>query len=165
MTIQPSKPTVLTVHVANIPEELKLQDKWVLWDFVYKPGAKKEWTKPPYQANRMKASVTDRSTWCSFREAEMAYLNNGFAGIGFVLDGTGVVGIDLDKCASSMHGWIEPWARDIVRKFDGAYMEWSPTGTGLHIIAKGTLPPGRRRTGDFEVYDNQRYLTFTGHTL
>ena len=161
----PSKPKALTVHVAKIPEELKRQDKWVVWDFIYKPGAKKPWTKPPYQANRMKASVTDPSTWCSFGEAEMAYLNNGFAGIGFVLDGTGVVGIDLDNCASYQDGWIEPWAQDIVTKFPGEYIEWSPTGTGLHIVTGGKLPPGRRRTGDVEMYDNARYLTFTGHRL
>jgi len=46
-----------------------------------------------------------------------------------------------------------------------SYTEISPSGTGLHIIAKGTLPAGRRRKGGIEAYSEARYFTVTGNVL
>jgi primase-polymerase (primpol)-like protein len=48
-----------------------------------------------------------------------------------------------------------------VGKID-TYTEKSPSGTGLHLLAKGTLPEGRRRTGCVELYDRGRFFTVTG---
>jgi putative DNA primase/helicase len=45
------------------------------------------------------------------------------------------------------------------------YAELSPSGTGLHIIGRGSLPPGARRRGPLEVYDSGRYFAMTGHRL
>ena len=49
----------------------------------------------------------------------------------------------------------------------GRYTEVSPSGTGIRIICRGKLPPGARRKGKVEMYDESspRYLTITGHVL
>ena len=44
----------------------------------------------------------------------------------------------------------------------GSYAEYSPSGKGLHILCKGQLPPGGRRKGNFEFYENGRFFTVTG---
>ena len=54
-----------------------------------------------------------------------------------------------------------PWARAIVVAMN-SYTERSPSGHGLRIFLRGTLPPGRRKAGDIEMYDGGRYLTLTG---
>jgi hypothetical protein len=59
-------------------------------------------------------------------------------------------GIDLDHCRDVETGQIEEWASDIVGHLD-AYTEASPSGSGVHIICKGTLPPGGRRIGPVET--------------
>src|SRR6202035_2385732 len=60
--------------------------------------------------------------------------------------------------------------REIVIGLD-SYAEYSPSGTGCHILVIGTLH-GRRGiklpfagSKAVEVYDQDRYLTFTGRHL
>jgi hypothetical protein len=43
-----------------------------------------------------------------------------------------------------------------------SYTEASPSGTGIHIIIRGALPPGRRLQGLVEMYDTARFFTMTG---
>jgi hypothetical protein len=86
-------------------------------------------------------------------------------GIGFVFsDEDQILGIDLDHCIDS-DGQIDQWARVIIDEVD-SYTEISPSGTGVHIIAKGTLPEdGKNRRGDVEIYDSDRYFTVTGNHI
>lgn len=139
--------------------------QWVLWRLEARPGAKP--TKIPYQLNGAKADVTRPETWCSFDEAVAACPNpdyttldpKGFSGIGFVLTKADPFGfIDLDDC----HDDISSYERQIkiYREFD-SYSEKSPSGTGLHIIVKGKVPQGRRRS-NIEIYSDERYMTMTG---
>jgi putative DNA primase/helicase len=46
-----------------------------------------------------------------------------------------------------------------------SYTEITPSGTGLHTLAYGRLPPGGRRRGQIEMYDALRFFTVTGHHL
>jgi hypothetical protein len=71
------------------------------------------------------------------------------------------VGIDLDKCRDPETGVIESSALDIIQELD-TFTELSPSRTGIHLWAKGSLPQGGRRKGKFEVYDGRRYFTVTG---
>jgi hypothetical protein len=73
-------------------------------------------------------------------------------------------GVDLDKCRVPETGTIEPWAQESITALN-SYTEISPSGTGLHIIVQGQLPPGRRRKGQTEVYDSDPYFTMTGEHL
>jgi KaiC/GvpD/RAD55 family RecA-like ATPase len=83
-----------------------------------------------------------------------------YDGIGFEFEPP-YVGVDLDHCRNADTGEIEQWASDMVAHLD-SYTEVSLSGTGLHIIVKGTLPPGRRRCGGIEMYDGGRYFTMSG---
>jgi primase-polymerase (primpol)-like protein len=89
----------------------------------------------------------------------------GHHGIGFVFSaGDPFCGVDLDHCRDVDTGALEPWAAAIVHALD-SYAEASPSGAGVHVIVRATLPPGRRRRGPLEMYDRQRYFTLTGRHI
>lgn len=122
-------------------------------------------TKPPVNPHTGKdADVSDPTTWAIWRDARGRQLEDRLPGLGIVLTADdGLVGIDLDDCVD-YDGNVAPWAAQIVDLVD-SYTEFSPSGSGLHILAWGALPPGRRRAGQIEMYETQRYLTFTAHLL
>jgi hypothetical protein len=156
------KPRALQVIVENIPAELKILRQWVTWRFVWN---EKKWTKPPINAKSDRlATVDNPDTWASFDEAIAAYLAGSSDGIGLVLSGIGITGVDLDDCRDIANEAIAEWARPIIASMD-SYGEVSPTGTGVKLLMRGKLPPGRRRKGDIEMYDAGRYFTVTGHLL
>jgi putative DNA primase/helicase len=85
--------------------------------------------------------------------------------VGFVLTlQAGFVAIDLDHVRSASTGKIESWTAEIIQTFD-TYTEVSPSGTGLYIWLRGTLPPSGRRKDWLEVYAAKRYMTVTGEHL
>lgn len=137
-------------------------DRWVSWKRELRNG---KLTKVPYIPGRpnQRAKVSDPSTWGSFSAALQDYEDEKCHGIGFVL-GDGVVGVDLDKCRDPETGIIEAWALTIVEELD-SYTEISPSGTGVHILVTGELPPGRRRKGHTEMYSDGRYFTVTSEHL
>jgi hypothetical protein len=153
-----------------IPAALKALGHWVTWRYAWKGDRNPKWDKPPLQARGGgPAKSSDPGTWATFGEALAAYQEAHLDGIGFVVHkGEGhadrFVVFDLDACRDPDTGAIEPWGVQVVRAMD-SYTEVSPSGTGLRVIAIGALPPGRRRWGPFEVYDNGRYVTITGHHL
>jgi hypothetical protein len=137
--------------------------RWVLWRYAWVEERQK-WTKVPYSARTgHKASSTNPETWATFQAALRAYMAGGYDGLGFVL-GDGWAGVDLDACADPESGEWEPWAREIVGMVPG-YAEYSPSGAGLHIIALGELPDGRRKRGPIEMYDSGRFFTVTGTAI
>ena len=168
-TQQPPKPDVLPVAAMNVPDELKEVPQWVCWRLEWregKDGKEGKWTKPPYQPNTRRASVTNPETWSDFRTALTAWLNDDFDGIGFVVtDEDDFCGIDLDGWRDPVTGEMNDRARDVIARLD-SYTEISPSGCGVRIWVKGKLPPGKRRDGDksdgAEAYDTARFLTFTG---
>jgi putative DNA primase/helicase len=87
------------------------------------------------------------------------------SGVGFVFtEDDPYAGIDIDKCRDSETGEIDPWAWKIVDALD-SYTEVSPSGTGLHIFVKATLPGPNNRKGPLEMYESGRYFTLTGEHL
>lgn len=143
----------------NIPNEMRAFRQWVVWRYEDRDADKP--TKVPYSplTNRL-ASVTDPQTWASYDEACAALNTNWYAGIGFVLtDADPYTFIDLDDTK----GDDKALDRQIkvYNEFD-SYAELSPSGNGLHIIVKGRVPSGRRRSY-IEVYSSQRYMTMTGN--
>jgi len=137
----------------NIPSELKSLPNWCLWKYE-DIGATKS-TKVPYSPNGKHADVNRPETWCSFDEAVAAAKD--YSGIGFVFTNSGYAFIDLDESLDQA-----TLARQIKihSEFD-SYSEVSPSGKGLHIIVKGSVPSGRRRSS-IEIYSSQRYATMTG---
>ena len=71
----------------------------------------------------------------------------GYGGIGFVFtSGDDLCGVDLDRCLNPEIGEMESLAQEIIEALD-SYTEVSPSGTGVHVLLRGELPPGRRRSG------------------
>ena len=143
----------------NIPQEMRIFRQWVVWRYEDTDGPKP--TKVPYSAlNGRLASVTDPNTWASFDEAAHALTNSGmYSGIGFVLtEADPFAFIDLDDTKGDQTA-LDRQVK-IFNEFD-SYAERSPSGSGLHIIVKGALPSGRRRSF-IEVYSSARYMTMTG---
>jgi len=144
-----------------IPDELKKGIRFVCWQ--YRERNKKN-TKVPLSPHGGLAKVNDPTTWGAFNEAVSYYEKHGLSGVGIVLskdDGNHLVGVDLDHCIDDA-GNLTPEAKEIVELLD-SYTEITPSGRGLRIFVKGKLPPGARRKGNIEIYDDLRYLTLTGN--
>ena len=144
----------------NIPQEMKDLPRWVLFS-LFENVYSKRLEKLPWSINGKMADITNPETWTTFDRA-LAVLrkNNTYRGLGFVL-GDGIFGIDLDHVISE-DGTMEPWAAEIIRMMD-SYTELSPSGTGVHIYARGKIPPKDRKNGKVEMYDERRYFTVTGN--
>lgn len=145
--------------IENIPQEMRIYKQWVCWRFEDTDGPKP--TKVPYSPLTGKlASVTDPNTWASFEQAaHVLTTTNWYNGIGFVLtEADPFAFIDLDDTKGDQTA-LDRQIK-IYNEFD-SFAERSPSGSGLHVIVKGALPSGRRRSF-IEVYSSARYMTMTG---
>ncbi len=150
--------TIDTIRIESIPLELRDQRSWVTWRLEHQGGRT---MKPPFDPRTgHRASCSDPSTWGSFGETLAAYQGGGYDGIGFELSPP-FVGVDLDQCRDPATGFIDDGARAIIQQLN-SYAEVSPSGTGIHILVRGDLPPEGRRTKGVELYDGDRYFTVTG---
>jgi hypothetical protein len=154
-----NRPQALPVQSENIPPEIKSAIQWCTWKYVSKDD---KWTKVPLQVDGAGAKSNDPETWTDFDTVLSAYSNskNRLDGICFMF-APPVVGVDLDKCRDPKTGEIQPWAQEIISSLN-SYTEISPSGTGIHIFAIGSLPKGGRKKGPFEIYNSGRCFTVTG---
>jgi len=137
---------------------------WIVWKEIIDINRPKPVKFPVNPATEQAASPTDPETWVSFSEAVFVYeknlkTNRPYAGIGFQLQNSPYALIDLDDTHD------DKIALEIQRKIFSefnSYSEISPSGQGLHIIIKGTVPHGRRRRF-VEIYSGARYMTMTGN--
>lgn len=148
---------MLTPDFASMPTALQQVHRWVCHK-----------AKVPFApaVPRRKASVTDPTTWGTFDQAKAAYEEAGHDGVGVVLDGDGVVGVDLDHVVRN--GAPDPAAMALLNRIGCEFIELSPSGTGLHGWGFGPDIGGRRGKLDginVELYSRGRYLTMTGRPL
>ena len=140
----------------NIPEELKQLKQWVCWNIDIIDDKPR---KVPYNPNNGKnAQSNNEYTWANFDTALEAMKKYGFEGVGFMF-ANGYFGVDIDHCLDNDQ------YKDLIDEFVytlQSYTEISPSGTGIHIICKGTLPDGARRRGNVEMYQSGRFFTVTG---
>ena len=78
---------------ATFPRELREKPNWVTWQYEQRAGKA---TKVPYGCDDDKAKSTDLDTWSVFDQAANSYITHGRSGVGYVFDGDGVIGVDLD---------------------------------------------------------------------
>lgn len=148
----------------DIPYELQKLNQWVLWGYEGRDG---KFTKVPKQVDGKNASTIYRRTWSSFSAVRHVMEEYGFEGIGFVFsEEDDFIGIDLDKCVDEK-GELSEFAKQVIEKLD-SYTEYSPSGRGVHIIIKGSLPSsfekGKRNDElGIEIYSQKRFFTFTGN--
>jgi putative DNA primase/helicase len=163
--LQASSP-VSAPMIENFPEQLTERPQWVCGRLEERED---KTTKVPYTPGTLRrASSNDLMSWRTFSEALTAYEAGEppYDGIGFVFcSADPFVGIDLDDCRDVATGEIKPWAQKIVDTFSKeGYIEASPSGTGVHIIARGVQKVGARR-GPVEVYGQERFFTMTGKVI
>ena len=135
----------------HIPIELRELPRWI-----------RHKNKIPITFQGNAASSTNPLTWSDYSTASQSTAGDG---LGFVLNGDGLICIDLDHC---FDGAPRAEAQALIDLLPTTYIEVSPSGTGLHIWGYAALSKGRRfdRNGlSVEVYPNCRYLTVTGNAL
>lgn len=136
-------------RVDPIPAELRSRSRWV-----------RHRAKRPIAIGGWAISVHDEHSWASY--AEVASCDKG-DGYGFVLNGDGIVCVDLDDCVTG--GVVDAEAAEFVEGLGETYSEFSPSGRGLHVWGYGDLAKGHRfKAGNLkvEVYPAGRFITVTG---
>jgi putative DNA primase/helicase len=173
----PPRPIGIPLIPDAVPDVLKESDQWLVWDWVLqegKSGKPPRWTKPPFRIDgKGRASSTDAASWGSYRSALNAMRMRRLPGIGFALtaDDPYCMG-DLDDCRDPETGEIAEWAKPVLALFAGSYQEVSPSGEGIKLLIKATLPTKHNqwRLGADPLafiywYTQGRYTTLTGHKL
>jgi hypothetical protein len=151
------------IDPASVPVDLRARAQWVVWKVEGRHGRP---TKVPYVplGSGARASAVDPSSWRSFEQANAAFDEGHFEGLGYVLDTKDpFAGVDLDHCIDAQSGDVLDWASEIALDLN-SYTEVTPSGAGLHIFVRGKLPNevlGRKK-GDVEMYCGKRFLTVTG---
>jgi len=152
----------------EIPNELKSLATWGLYKLIWKEERKK-YTKIPIDPHTgREGRSNDPKTWSDFNTALQAMTDLGMDGLGFYFQPP-YVGIDVDHVAEDIErmkvGDVED---NIVHDFMSnttSYTETSISGTGIHIIVKGTIPGDRRRKGNVEMYTKGRFFAMTGNRI
>jgi primase-polymerase (primpol)-like protein len=132
-----------------IPAELRSLARWV-----------RHRAKRPIATGGWTISVHDAQAWVSYTEARQSNAGDGY---GFVLNGDGIVCIDLDDCVTD--GVVHDDAQTFLELLGDSYTEFSPSGRGLHVWGYGYLDKGKRfKLGSLKVeaYPAGRFITVTG---
>jgi primase-polymerase (primpol)-like protein len=86
--------------------------------------------------------------------------------VGILLSGDGWIGVDIDDFANISRKKREQISLWMAEAFSqGAYVERSPSGSGLRVIFQGQFFGTGRKVGPLEIYQKGRFLTVTGHAL
>jgi putative DNA primase/helicase len=160
------------MYLMNIPQELKELDRWVCWRIEQRDGKPTKVPINPDESEIKRAKSDNPSTWSDFGTSLDKMKKCNLPGIGFVFNGDGIIGIDLDDCRDPETGRITDIGIEIIKAFD-SYTEISPSGKGVHIICRGQLPKGKKQTfidqdghkAHFGIYDTGRFFCMTGNTL
>lgn len=140
--------------IDDIPEELKKLPYWICHE--------KKVPKNPRTGRNLSGPYDKWGT--DFETAATATKKYKFDGLGFVFKSDNVYcGIDIDKCV--VDGLLSSEAERMV-KMCGSYSEFSPSGSGVHIIVKNS---GNKKISlkrkEIEVYSSDRYFTVSGNNI
>lgn len=149
----------------NIPASL-LKMPWAVWRAEPRPNKPGKYNKAPRCPHSDRKIGADKpELFGSFEEAKSAYQNGPYTGVGILLIGNGIVGVDLDevKTELSNNAALSQWLNLAIKC--GAYCEYSPSKAGVRLFVLGDALPDdvMRKHGNLEIYDDQRFLTVTGH--
>ena len=151
----------------GFPEELKKLNRWVGYRLVPDKDGGKPKKVPINAVTGQNAKSNDPSTWCDYQTAKDAADQYGYNGIGFMfVKEDGFVGIDVDHCYDPETNTFNEIATAIMGR-QPTYMEFSPSGDGIHLWFKGTKPKGASKNTDtgVEMYDSVRYFTVTDNPI
>ncbi|MCR8576475.1 bifunctional DNA primase/polymerase [Streptomyces sp. Isolate_219] len=134
----------------ELPAALTRRARWV----------RRAASKFPLQVDGSAAKSDDASTWTTYAEAAASTAG---AGLGFVLNGDGIVCVDVDHCI--VDGVLSAEAEAFLASLPDTYIEVSPSGDGLHIWGRGMVLTSRkfRNSGmQGEIIGSRKYATVTG---
>jgi putative DNA primase/helicase len=157
--------------------------QWCAWREESRNGKP---TKVPYATPERMAKANDPATWLTRARAVAVAADlpaERLKGVGLFLGGDGesrLGGIDLDSCLDLLTGQLEPWAAEVLTRFD-SYAEVSPSGTGVKVFfayAAADLGAVRAIMGtqhgkswsrgshhEIALHLGNRYFTVTGQRL
>lgn len=113
--------------------------------------------KAPLTPDGSPASSTDPGTWSRYEAVQFLPRK------GFVLNGDGLICLDLDHCLLDGRLLRDPAA--LLERLPTTYIEVSPSGDGLHVWLRGDLSRDgvhRMHGVRVEAYSSRRYITVTG---
>lgn len=151
----------------SVPDELKNQP-WAVWIAEPRMGKPDKFNKAPRNpVTGAKVGADKPELFGTFEQAKSAYATGKFSGVGVLLNGNGVIGVDIDDAENTFRAMpeVKRWVATAIEH--GVYCEKSPSNTGLRLFMYGsTLPVGKmRKHGKLEIYDDKRFLTVTGHVV
>lgn len=123
----------------------------VPWD-----GQRKIDAQLPEAWHTYEAAEVMRTQWAATAPPGVAYA------LGWMFTpGCGYWFLDLDKCIG-VDGQYTPLALDWLAKLPGCFFEFSSSGTGVHVLGRGELPPHGKRNKQLgaELYTEKRGIAF-----
>jgi len=153
-----------------LPDGVRLGARWCCWRYEWDP-TRGAWVKVPLDplVPGRYARANDARSWADLPDAVI--FRRRFAADGLLrclVDGEGLVAIDLDDVRDPQTGELNALARSTLADLPGCYTEISPSGCGLHLFVPGAFPEaGRqgRRRGQVEVYSGGRFMSVTGRVV
>lgn len=146
--------------------------QWIVYALVPKAGQPDKLNKVPVNPlNGHNISAHNPAYWMSYDEAVqraggMAPQGDTLAlSVGFVFTESDPFWfLDIDNCMGSDGNWT-PFALSLCERLQGAAVEISTSGEGLHIIGTGTVPPHRCKNSEhgLEFYHAERFMAL-GHS-
>lgn len=155
----------------NVPDELQEREQWLLWD------SSADTPRQPHWNGDHTISWSNPDDWHTFAEAVQLARTRETWGIGYVTaadNGDYPAGkyavIDIDGGVDD-YGNLKEWVPDLDMFTKAAtYMEWSPSGTGIHIPIDASKAPewwSDSQIGEHEGVDllSNKFCTFTGDRM
>jgi len=152
----------------NIPAELKALKQWCVFRTYLdqESGKNKKAIISPVDGKFAKSNEPE--TWDEFNKAEYFRKRFRYKGLTFALD-KGITFIDLDHAIDKESGEIiSPEAKRLLELLPDTFAERSVSGTGIHILFKGTLPDDALKRNDekgIEIYSERRFICMTGDLI
>ncbi|MCM1404732.1 MAG: hypothetical protein NC133_04530, partial [Prevotella sp.] len=156
----------------NVPAEMKALPNWCVLK-IYKDketGAYKKFIVDANKPDGGWASQKDSTTWTTFDKA-LAYAkaNNG-AGLSFAIKGSGFNAFDIDHCYDKETKTYNETAQKYLSALPNSYAERSVSGTGLHILTKGSVCENgkyneARGGAEVEVFETWGFVSMTGNLV
>lgn len=148
----------------NIPSALK-ECSWATWIAEPRPNKPGKFNKAPRcPISGIKIGTDKPHLFGTYEQAKDAYDADGYTGVGVLLTGDGLIGVDIDDVKQTFvdRPEVKAWVKVAIK--EGAYCERSPSATGLRLFMFGKPLPDtiKRKHGNLEIYDNVRFLTVTG---
>ncbi len=165
--MRPYEDLFLAPIIENIPDGLKTQPfaVWIAEPRAGKPGKYNKAPRSPETGHKI--GTNKPHLFGTYDQAVAAYETGKYTGIGVLLTGDGLIGVDIDDVDQTFadRPEVKAWVHDAIKA--DAYCETSPSGTGLRLFMLGDPLPDTvmRKHGHLEIYDDVRFLTVTGHLV